>query len=56
MFFNFISTILAGRKFGFNATNASLSNEEGAEIDSIEVIRDNDKVFIVENRHNLVSI
>ncbi|XP_073127293.1 potassium channel AKT2/3-like [Henckelia pumila] len=38
---------VAGRKFGFDATNASLSNEEGAEIDSMEVIRDNDKVFIV---------
>ncbi|XP_073029885.1 potassium channel AKT2/3-like [Primulina eburnea] len=47
---------VAGRKFGFDATNASLLNEEGAEIDSIEVIRDNEKVFIVENGHNLVSI
>ncbi|KZV30905.1 hypothetical protein F511_36681 [Dorcoceras hygrometricum] len=45
---------IAGKTFGFDATNAFLSNEEGAEIDSIEVIRDNDKVFIVE--HNMVSI
>ncbi|KAL6545739.1 hypothetical protein OROGR_009613 [Orobanche gracilis] len=37
---------IAGDKFGFDATNALLSNEEGAEIDSIEVIRDNDKLFI----------
>ncbi|PIN03676.1 K+-channel ERG [Handroanthus impetiginosus] len=40
---------IAGEKFGFDATNALLINEEGAEIDSIEVIRDNDKLFIVEN-------
>lgn len=41
---------IAGQKFGFDATNASVTNEEGAEIDSIEVIRDNDKLFIVENQ------
>ncbi|KAH6810144.1 potassium transport 2/3 [Perilla frutescens var. frutescens] len=39
---------IAGQKFGFDATNALVTNEEGAEIDSIEVIRDNDKLFIVE--------
>lgn len=26
-----------------------ITNDEGAEIDSIEVIRDNDKLFIVED-------
>ncbi|KZV22720.1 hypothetical protein F511_05352 [Dorcoceras hygrometricum] len=40
---------IAGKKFGFDAANSVLMNEEGAEIDSVEVIRDNDKVFIVEN-------
>ncbi|GFP99211.1 potassium channel akt2/3 [Phtheirospermum japonicum] len=40
---------IAGHKFGFDARIALLTNEEGAEIDSIEVIRDNDKLFIVEN-------
>ncbi|KAG6398671.1 hypothetical protein SASPL_140138 [Salvia splendens] len=39
---------IAGQKFGFDATNALVTNEEGAEIDSIQVIRDNDKLFIVE--------
>ncbi|MCL7040459.1 hypothetical protein MKW94_028362, partial [Papaver nudicaule] len=40
--------IIAGEKLGFDASNAYITNEEGAEIDSIEVIRDNDKLFIVE--------
>ncbi|KAK4476850.1 hypothetical protein RD792_016012 [Penstemon davidsonii] len=40
---------IAGEKFGFDATKALVTNEEGAEIESIEVIRDNDKLFIVEN-------
>ncbi|XP_051137334.1 potassium channel AKT2/3 isoform X2 [Andrographis paniculata] len=40
---------IAGEKFGFDATNAVVTNDEGSEIDSVEVIRDNDKVFIVEN-------
>lgn len=31
-----------------NAAETVLMNEEGAEIDSIEVIRDNDKLFIVK--------
>ncbi|GJX73418.1 potassium channel AKT2/3 [Tanacetum coccineum] len=38
--------IIAGEKFGFDTTNAVVTNEDGAEIDSIEVIRDNDKLFI----------
>ncbi|XP_075501858.1 potassium channel AKT2/3 [Primulina tabacum] len=40
---------IAGKKFGFDATNALMMNEEGTEIDTVEVIRDNDKVFVVEN-------
>ncbi|XP_031285395.1 potassium channel AKT2/3 [Pistacia vera] len=40
---------IAGEKFGFDASNAMVTNEEGSEIDSIEVIRDNDKLFIVED-------
>ncbi|KAK3011337.1 hypothetical protein RJ639_011724 [Escallonia herrerae] len=42
---------IAGNKFGFDATNAIVTHEGGAEIDSIEVIRDNDKLFIVDNPH-----
>ncbi|XP_010245053.1 PREDICTED: potassium channel AKT2/3-like isoform X2 [Nelumbo nucifera] len=40
---------IAGEKFAFDPKNAIITNEEGAEIDSIETIRDNDKLFIVEN-------
>ncbi|KAG0481095.1 hypothetical protein HPP92_011953 [Vanilla planifolia] len=39
---------LIGKKFGFDTNGAIITNEEGAEIDSIEVIRDNDRLFIVE--------
>nr|XP_043623583.1 potassium channel AKT2/3 [Erigeron canadensis] len=42
--------IIAGEKFGFDATNAVVTDEDGAEIDSIEVIRDNDKLFIGDVR------
>ncbi|KAM3291074.1 potassium channel AKT2/3 [Capsicum chacoense] len=45
--------IIAGQKFGFDATNASVTDQEGSEIDSIEVIRDNDKLFIVEDANGL---
>jgi len=38
-----------GQKFGFDARNAAVTDEQGAEIDSIDVIRDNDKLFIVED-------
>lgn len=39
---------MAGEKFGFDGVNELvITNEEGSEIDSIEVIRDNDKLFIV---------
>ncbi|CAN4108107.1 unnamed protein product [Withania somnifera] len=41
--------IIAGQKFGFDAANALVWDQEGSEIDSIEVIRDNDKLFIVED-------
>lgn len=40
---------IAGEKFGFDASNAVLMNDEGSEIDSIDVLRDNDKVFVVAN-------
>ncbi|KAL3515640.1 hypothetical protein ACH5RR_022550 [Cinchona calisaya] len=43
---------IAGEKFGFGATNAVVINEEGAEIDSIELIRDNDKNFIIDQGPN----
>ncbi|XP_050210414.1 potassium channel AKT2/3 [Mercurialis annua] len=43
---------IAGEKFGFDAQNAMVTNEEGSEIDSIEVIRDNDKLFIGEEDPN----
>ncbi|XP_010910948.1 potassium channel AKT2 [Elaeis guineensis] len=44
---------IAGEKFGVVANRTVITNEEGAEIDSIEVIRDNDKLFIVENEEFL---
>ncbi|CAI8591545.1 unnamed protein product [Vicia faba] len=40
--------IIAGEKFEFDARDAIVTNEEGAEINGIDVIRDNDKLFIVE--------
>lgn len=45
--------LLAGEKFGFEARNAMITDEEGAEIDSVEVIRDNDRIFIVEEGSDL---
>lgn len=39
---------IIGEKFGIGTENAVVTNEEGAEIDSIEVIRDNDKLFVVD--------
>ncbi|XP_020261938.1 potassium channel AKT2 isoform X2 [Asparagus officinalis] len=38
-----------GDKFRVDGKNTVITNEDGAEIDSIEVIRDNDRLFIVEN-------
>lgn len=40
---------MAGEKFKVNATNLTIVNEEGAEVDSIQVIRDNDKLYVVDN-------
>lgn len=40
---------IAGQKFDVNAENLTIVNEEGAEIDSIQVIRDNDKLYALEN-------
>lgn len=47
---------IAGEKFGLDARNARVTDEEGAEIDSIEVIRDNDKLFIslIEDSNSLM--
>ncbi|CAK9151139.1 unnamed protein product [Ilex paraguariensis] len=45
---------IAGEKFGFDATNALITDEQGAEIDSIEVIRDNDKLFLIEDPISLL--
>lgn len=40
-----------GEKFGFDGSETTIvTNEDGAEIDSIEVIRDNDKLYFVENK------
>ncbi|KAG8497915.1 hypothetical protein CXB51_006841 [Gossypium anomalum] len=39
---------IAGKKFGIDARNATVTDEAGDEIDSIKVIRDNDKLYIVE--------
>ncbi|CAA7031015.1 unnamed protein product [Microthlaspi erraticum] len=41
---------IAGEKFGFDGSETTVTNEDGAEIDSIEVIRDNDKLYFVENK------
>ncbi|KAL1336370.1 hypothetical protein HN51_030742 [Arachis hypogaea] len=38
---------IAGKKFGFDAKDAMVTDEQGAEIDCIDVIRDNDKIFVV---------
>ncbi|XP_054779281.1 potassium channel AKT2/3-like isoform X2 [Prosopis cineraria] len=39
---------IAGERFAFDAKDAIVIDEGGAEIDSIDLIRDNDKLFIVE--------
>ncbi|MQM14323.1 hypothetical protein Taro_047252 [Colocasia esculenta] len=39
---------IMGKKFGVDVQGAMIVNDEGAEVDSIEVIRDNDKLYIVE--------
>lgn len=43
-----ILLLSTGEKLGFNTMNATVTNEEGAEVDSVEVIRDNDKLFFIE--------
>ncbi|CAO2828382.1 unnamed protein product [Amaranthus hypochondriacus] len=40
---------IAGQKFQMNGAQLTIVNEEGAEVDCIEVIRDNDKLYILEN-------
>ncbi|KAG5248501.1 potassium channel family protein [Salix suchowensis] len=45
---------IAGEKFGLDARNAMVTDEEGSEVDSIEVIRDKDKLFIVEDPTRLM--
>lgn len=51
---------IIGNKFGIDGKNTVITNEGGAEIDSIDVIRDNDRLFIVDHeeyirvsRHNV---
>ncbi|KAL6297522.1 hypothetical protein ACE6H2_005664 [Prunus campanulata] len=46
---------IAGEKFGFDSRNVLVTDEGGAEIDSIEVIRDNDKLFIFEDPKSIKS-
>ncbi|ESQ55134.1 hypothetical protein EUTSA_v10024449mg [Eutrema salsugineum] len=41
---------IAGKKFGFDGSETMVTNEDGEEIDSIEVIRDNDKLYFVEDK------
>lgn len=43
-----------GQKFGFDAKDALVTDEGGAEIDSIEVIRDSDKLYIVEDMNSRI--
>ncbi|KAK8668602.1 hypothetical protein V6N13_106052 [Hibiscus sabdariffa] len=41
----------AGENFGIDARNAMVTDEVGAEIESIELIRDNDKLFIFDKNN-----
>ncbi|CAL9192900.1 potassium channel AKT2 [Musa acuminata AAA Group] len=43
-----LKTII-GNKFEIDARNRILTNEDGAEVESIDVLRDNDKLFVVED-------
>ncbi|KAG6520091.1 hypothetical protein ZIOFF_017121 [Zingiber officinale] len=38
-----------GKKFGIDARNKILITEDGAEVETIDVLRDNDKLFVVED-------
>lgn len=40
---------LTGKKFGIDASNKILMTEDGAEVETIDVLRDNDKLFVVED-------
>ncbi|KAK9000481.1 hypothetical protein V6N11_080977 [Hibiscus sabdariffa] len=42
---------IAGEKFRIDARNAIVTDEAGAEVESIELIRDNDKLFIFEKNN-----
>jgi hypothetical protein len=48
----------SGEKLKVDAEKALIVNDEGAEIDSIDVIRDNDKLFVVteEDLRRLASM
>lgn len=39
---------IAGKKFGVDMSNKILTNEAGAEVESADVLRDNDKLFVVD--------
>lgn len=41
--------MLTGERLGIDARNRTVTNADGAEIDSIEVLRDNDKLFMVKD-------
>ncbi|KAF8114960.1 hypothetical protein N665_0030s0009 [Sinapis alba] len=42
---------IAGEKFGFDGSKTMVTNEDGDEIDSIEVIRDSDKLYFMEQNN-----
>jgi KHA, dimerisation domain of potassium ion channel len=52
--FFFISK-LTGEKLRMDTADTILMNEGGAEIESIEVIRDNDKLFVVGNEVDQIN-
>ncbi|KAJ4880863.1 Potassium channel AKT2/3 [Raphanus sativus] len=43
---------IAGEKFGFDGSKTMVTNEDGDEIDSIEVIRDGDKLYFMEQNNS----
>jgi potassium channel len=42
-----LSRFFSGEKLKVDTEKALIVNDEGAEVDSIDVIRDNDKLFVV---------
>lgn len=48
---DFCSFFFSEEKLKVDARKTLIMNDEGAEIDSIDVIRDNDKLFIVTEEH-----